>query len=94
MACHEQATVKGDSALYLCGAIPDDDCGNSDRKEVGLAKNSVHWRLGILEAPRVRRSRPMIPRENGNINIRVYCVIQWVPAARVGGRRTARISVL
>jgi hypothetical protein len=34
------------------------------------------------------------PEKNGNINIRVYRIIQCVPTARVGGRRTARISAV
>jgi hypothetical protein len=32
-------------------------------KESGLSKNSVHWRLGILEAPRLRAADLMLREE-------------------------------
>jgi hypothetical protein len=65
------------------------------QKRVGLSKNSDYWLLGILEGASILG--PLIhdgERKNGNINIRVNRIIQRVPTARVGGRRTARISAL
>ena len=51
---------------------------------VGLSKNSVRWREGILEAPQFRGSPAVMLREN--METLIFALIQCAPTTREGGR--------
>jgi hypothetical protein len=57
------------------------------QNSAGFRKDSVHWRLGILESTSIMgQLLHDAERKNGNINIRVNRIIQRISTSKVGGR--------